>query len=188
MRIGTLVSIDWNQIDNIKTTYLWTVFLLLQVPVFLVGRKASPSKDLLIEGGKYKRPLPALEMDPDGREILFKHWDEDTKSQLRRALYWDFLFIPLYVSSGFIACFMASQDLGGSEILRLAFLLTIPAAGLFDIVENLIMLRVIKGKTSDVLVRIARVSTFCKFALIGVGLIYVLVGVLSWFCVKCLRH
>jgi hypothetical protein len=188
MRIGTLVLIDLNQIDNIKTCYLWVVLLLLQIPIFFVGRKASPSPDLLIEGGKYKRPLRALEMDPDGGPILFKHWDEDTKSQLRRALYWDFLFIPLYVASVGIACLMAGRYLGGSEILRLAFLLTVPAAGFFDIVENLIMLQVIKETAGDVLVRIARVSTFCKFALIGIALFYVLVGLLSWFCVGCLRH
>src|SRR5262249_38280803 len=114
MKIGTLVSIDWNQIYHTDLTYLWAVLGLLLAPGLFVGRKASPSKDLLVEGGKYGRPLPALEMEPDGGPILFKHWNEDTKSQLRRALYWDFLFIPFYVSFVFIECVMASRYLGGN--------------------------------------------------------------------------
>jgi len=188
MGTGTPLGIHWIQLSSVSTTYLWAIFILLQGPVIVVGRQASPNPDLLIEGGNFRSPLRALEMNPNSGPTLFKHWGEETKRDLRKALYWDFLFIPLYVSSGFIACLLASRYFGGNDFLSLVFLLTMPAAGLFDFVENLIMLQVIKETTTGLLIRIARISTFFKFALIGIGFVYALSGLLSCFCVKCFRH
>jgi len=184
----SLLSAYLNQDYNIKVGYLWAIFLILQIPIFFVGRKASPSRDLLIEGSKYGGPLRALEMAPDGAEYLFKHWDEETKTQLRRALYWDFLFIPLYVTSAVLACLMVGGYLRSAEIVRLGFVFSAPVGGLFDLVENLIMLQVINGLTADHWLQIARVSTFCKFAFIGLAFTYGLCGLLSWPCVTYLHQ
>jgi len=172
---------------QLNTRHLWVVLLLLQIPVAFVGCKASPSSDLLKRGGHYTRPLQALEMSDNGPS-LFNKWDDETKRDLRHALYWDFGFIPLYVSSLFIACLLAARWLGGSEILRAAFLLTAPAAGLFDFIENVILLKLIRGPTADTLVSTARISTACKIAFLGLAAIYVLIGLLSWVYVRFIRH
>ena len=188
MNIESLLSSYWNQVQNADVRYLWAIFLILQIPIFFVGRMASPSPDLLVEGAKFERPFRALEKAPNDRKILFKQWNEETKTQLRRAIYWDFLFIALYVFSGFLACLMAGRYLGGFETVRFGFLFTAPVAGVFDFIENLIMLRVIDGLTAENWLRIARVSTFLKFAFIGLAFTYALCGLLSWACGKYLHQ
>ena len=178
-----------DQIYNINSLYLWPILIALLVLNFVVGRKASPDPELLVEGGKYSRPLMALEKEPAAKEQLFKCWNEDIKRQLRSALYWDFLFILLYPTSNILACFMAGRFLAAHKFpftISLVIILLQPVAGLFDVIENLIMLRVVDGLTSNIWLTIARISTAGKFALIGPGIILPIVGLLAWICLRWL--
>ena len=97
---------------------------------------------------------------------------------------WDFLFILIYPAAGVIGCFMAGRFLDRAQILSFkvsfAIILLQLAAGLFDVIENLIMLRVIDGLTSNFWLSIARISTVGKFGLIGLGIIHALFGLLAW--------
>ena len=175
-----------HQLYNINSLYLWPILLVLFVLIYFVGRKASPDSGLLVEGGKHSRPLMALEKEPTAKEQLFKSWDEDTRKQLRSALRWDFLFILIYPAAGVLACFLAGRFLANAQIIpfriSLVIILLQLAAGLFDVIENLIMLRVIDGLTSDFWLAIARISTAGKFGLIGLGLVHALFGLLAWLC------
>src|SRR5688572_14618426 len=106
-----------DELYNIKSLYLWPILIVLFVLIYFVGRKASPVVGLLVEGGKYSRPLMALENEPTAKEQLFKSWDEDTRSQLRGALRWDFLFILIYPTTGVLACFIAGRFLDTAGVL-----------------------------------------------------------------------
>jgi hypothetical protein len=174
-----------NQLYNTPSLYLWPILTALIILNVLVGRKASPDPGLLVEGGKYRRPLQALEKEPEAKEQLFKRWDDVTRRQLRRALYWDFLFILLYPTSNALACFMAGGFLAAHKFpftISLVIILLQPVAGLFDVIENLIMLKVIDGLTAKVWLTIARISTVGKFTLIAPGIILPIVGLLTWIC------
>jgi hypothetical protein len=165
-----------DQLYKINNLYLWPILIVLLVLNFFVGRKASPDPELLVEGGKFSRPLMALEKEPGAKEQLFKCWNEDTKRQLRSALYWDFLFILIYPASNVLACFMVGRFLDTNHILSfrisLVIILLQPVAGLFDVIENLILLRVIDGLTSNFWLRFARISTAGKLSLIAVGTLH----------------
>ena len=180
-----------DQLYNIKSLYLWPILIVLFVLIYFVGRKALPNPELLVEGGKYRRPIMALEKEPRAKEQLFKSWDEDTRSQLRSALRWDFLFILIYPTSNVLACLLAAPFLDSADCLqrlpfRISFVIILlqPAAGFFDVIENLIMLRVIDGQTSNVWLSIARISTAGKFGLIAIGMIYAILGLLAWLCMR----
>jgi hypothetical protein len=177
-----------DQLYNIKSLYLWPILIVLFVLIYVVGSKVSPDSGLLVEGGKYSRPLMALEKEPTAKEQLFKRWDEDTRKQLRSALRWDFLFILIYSTSTILACFIAGRFLDTARILsfRSSFVIILIqlAAGLFDVFENLIMLRVIDGLTANVWLSIARISTVGKFGLIALGMIHAIFGLLAWLCLK----
>lgn len=178
-----------DQLYNIPSYYLWPILITLVVLNFFVGRQASPDPGLLVEGGKYSRPLNALEKEPGAKEQLFKRWDENTRRQLRSALYWDFLFILLYPTSNALACFIAGRFLAAHGVpfrLSLVIILLQPVAGLFDVIENLIMLRVIDGLPANIWLMIARISTAGKFTLIGPGIILPIVGLLAWVCLRWL--
>jgi len=177
------------QLYDIKSLYLWPILIVLFVLIYFVGRKAIPDPGLLVDGGKYSRPLMALEQEPEAKEQLFKKWDKETKGQLRSALHWDFLFILIYPLAGVIGCFMAGRFLASAHILsfRVSFVIILLqlVAGLFDVIENLILLRVIDGLTSTFWLSIARISTVGKFGLIGLGIIHALFGLLAWLYVTC---
>ena len=169
---------------------MWPILVVLFVLIYFVGRKASPESGLLVEGGKYSRPLMALEKEPTAKEQLFKSWDEDTRRQLRSALRWDFLFILIYPTAGVLGCFIAGRFLDTAGVLsfRISFVIILLqlAAGLFDVIENLIMLSVIDGLTSNVWLTIARISTVGKFGLIALGMFHAIFGLLAWLCMRWL--
>ena len=172
-----------NQLYNIKSRYLWSILIALIILNIFVGCKASPDPGLLVKGGKYSRPLQALEKQPEAKEQLFKRWNDNTKRQLRCALYWDFLFILLYTTSNVLACFMAGRFLAAHGVplrISLVIILLQPVAGLFDVIENLIMLKVIDGLTANAWLTIARISTAGKFTLIAPGIILPIIGLLTW--------
>jgi hypothetical protein len=175
------------QLYDIKSLYLWPILIVLFVLIFFVGGKASPDPGLLVAGTKYKRPLMALEQEPEAKEQLFKKWDDKTRKALRCALYWDFLFILIYPLAGVIGCLMAGRFLDSAHILsfRVSFVIILLqlVAGLFDVIENLILLRVIDGLTSTFWLSLARISTAGKFGLIGLGIIHALFGLLAWIYV-----
>ena len=132
------------QLYDIKSVYLWPILTVLFVLIYFVGGNASPDPGLLSNDGKYSRPLMALEREPEAKEQLFRKWDKETQRQLRSALYWDFLFILIYPAAGVIGCFMAGRFLDRAQILsfKVSFVIILLqlAAGLFDVIENLIML------------------------------------------------
>lgn len=168
----------------INTLYLWVILIVLSGLNVFVGLKSFPNRGLLASREKYSRPMEALEHDPKNKETLFKSWDEDTKTKLRCALYWDFLFILLYPTSIIVACFIAGRFLDFAGILSFKITLVIIllqlVAALFDVIENVILLKVIDGLTSEVWLTIARISTNGKFGLIGLGLFYAIFGLLAW--------
>ena len=178
------------QLYTIDSLYVWPILIALIVLGRLVGRKASPDPDLLVEGGKYNRPFMALEKEPAAKQQLFKSWDEGTRKQLRRALSWDFLFIPIYVSSTALACFMSGRFLSAHDLsfkISLAIILLLPVAGLFDGIENLILWKVIDDLPSNLWLTIARISTVAKWVLIGLGSLHAIIGLLAWVCLRWLR-
>ena len=178
------------QLYYTSSLYLLPILLALIGMEVLVGRKAAPDPELLVEGGKYDRPFQALEQEPTAKELLFKIWNEDTKKQLRRALYWDFLFILIYPVSTALACFMAERVLDAKPVLPFTtglWILLLPAAAaLFDVIENFILLRIIAGLTSNPWLMIARISTAAKLALIFLAGLYVVTGFFAWVCLDSL--
>jgi hypothetical protein len=174
------------QLYNANSHYLWVILIALIVVEVFVGRKSLSDPNLLVEGGKYNRPFQALEQEPTAKELLFKSWDDDTKRKLRHTLYWDFLFILLYPISTALACFMAERFLVANRItpfqIGLWVLLLPPAAALFDVIENFLLLRIIDGLTSNLWLTIARISTAAKLAFISLAVLYALVGLFAWVC------
>lgn len=179
-----------DQLHDIISHYSgWILIALIGVEIFVV-RKAKPDAELLVEGGRYNGPFQALEREPEAKEQLFKSWDADTKKRLHRTLAWDFLFILLYPTSTALACFMVNGDLDAVNFHQFWvgrwILLLPPAAALFDVIENLILWRIINGLTANVWLTIARISTAGKWTLIGLAAVYAVIGLLAWVCVRWL--
>lgn len=100
-------------------------------------------------------------------------------ARARASLRLDLAFLVVYPATFLMACFWAAGVLRRSGLLRSARLVRLvgwlqPVAGAADLVENLVLFRVLDG--SFQLVDGARWAATLKFALIGAGLLAFLWG------------
>lgn len=165
---------------NIPDNWLpWIVLALMLLLFLLVGQKAGADTVELKADAGYKRPMLALEMNAGAAPRMFRSWDESTKSKLRTALWWDFLFIFIYPSAIATSCFIAGRFLDSRGIVAFRYTLIIIflqlVAALFDATENFALLRVLRGPIESPWPQLARWCALCKFGLIIIGIVYSLI-------------
>lgn len=161
---------------------LWGVLAILLVLVVVVGRKASAS-DVKLKPG-YKRPMLAFELNAGKAPEIFESWDEATKATLRTALLWDYLFIFIYPAAVATSCFIAGRFLESKNFLPLKYGLIIMClqlvAAMLDAVENLALLKVLRGPIESPWPQTAKWCATFKFGLIVIGIVYVAFGIGVW--------
>lgn len=161
---------------------LWAVLAILLVLVFVVGQKASAS-DVKLKLG-YKRPMLAFELNAGKAPEIFECWDEATKTTLRTALLWDYLFIFIYPAAIATSCFIAGRFLESQNFLPLKYGLIIMClqlvAAMLDAAENFALLKVLRGPIESPWPQTARWCATFKFGLIIVGIAYVTLGIGVW--------
>lgn len=94
-------------------------------------------------------------------------WSSEEAGQARRAIWWDFVFIPAYVSL-FCSCTILLAGGNRSQYFWVGLLFPL-GAGLLDfLIENPILLRVLRSgaQTPRVLLKVVPVVAFLKFALL----------------------
>lgn len=124
--------------------------------------------------------------EAQARAIL-DSWDAQTRGLADYSLRLDFLFLVAYSTTIGLACLWAGSVLRGRNIP-----LTIGAplawgmwlAALFDIMENIALLIELHGSPQSPWPQIARWCAIPKFALVLVGLVYVLLGALVWLATR----
>lgn len=115
---------------------------------------------------------------------LLSHWD---LAIVKLNIWLDFLFIVAYVSFLAYASLAVTSKSGnegklqrtGIWMARVAFL-----AGVFDILENLLMLQSINGSYSDPSLILTYYCAAIKFFLIGVVISFLLIRILTGFIKK----
>jgi hypothetical protein len=164
---------------------LWIVLALLLLLVVLVGQKAGARTVHLKDNSGYTHPMLAFELNAGAAPDMFTSWDECTKSQLRTALLWDYLFIFLYPASIATACFIAARFLDRKGYIPFKYSLIVISlqliAALFDATENFALLKVLSGPIESPWPQLARACAISKFGLVIVGVLYAIgVGGGSW--------
>jgi hypothetical protein len=172
---------------NIPDNWLpWVVLVILVLLVIVVGPKASASDVKLNPNSGYKYPMLAFELNAAAAPTMFKDW-EQSKSKLKTALQWDFLFIFIYSASIATACFIAARFLDSKKGWAVPFKYSLIViclqlvAAMFDASENVSLLKVLQGPIESPWPQLARWCAICKFSLIIVGLVYSLIfGIGAW--------
>lgn len=172
---------------------LWMVLAILLLLVVLVGPKTGAGAVELNANAGYKRPMIALELNAGAAPDMFKSWNESTKSQLRTALLWDYLFIFIYPAAIATSCFIAARFLDTRGIVAFKYSLIIIVlqlvAAAFDATENFALLEVLRGPIESPWPQIARVCAIFKFSLVIVGAGYALiVGGGAWLITLISRN
>lgn len=146
---------------------------------------------LVVQDGEIKQsngpgivPFEVAGTQEEAREILGE-WGSAGRDAARVSLRVDFAYLIAYSLFLAVACTVASQRLARRGMTRLARLGPILgwsmfAAGAFDAIENVALLRVIDGNT-ETWPGVALYAAIPKFAITGIGLAYAILGaVLGW--------
>ena len=111
---------------------------------------------------------------------MMDSWGETGRIYAGLNLGLDYLFLVAYPFSIGLACVMVSRRLhtrgGGISRLGIGLAWGQGAAGLLDALENYSLIRVLLGTRIESWPLVARISATGKFALVTIGLLYVLVG------------
>lgn len=115
---------------------------------------------------------------------IIDSWDTNAQLHAALSLGLDFIFIFLYVLTIMFACSWAGDQLSISRWPLASMAIIIGAgiltAGFFDVVENLILIKLLFGPVSDPYPQFAAICATIKFLLIGIGLIYAFFGGIVW--------
>lgn len=104
-------------------------------------------------------------------------WDENARLHAGFSLGLDYLFMPLYAMTIALGCLWAAERWRRRPLTALGTLLAwgVWLAAVFDVVENLALWRLLSGTQTDPWPGIAWWCALLKFALVGGGLVYILV-------------
>lgn len=139
---------------------------------------------LRFQGSKLIRPyaskgIISLEIAPNANSVkhLLLEWNNDgLVKTVRNNILIDFLFIPFYVLLFYTLCGSISVRLNATSAklgVLLAFFSLI--AGIFDVLENILMLSAVIGMYSDISALLTTIFATLKFALLGLSLLYVVI-------------
>jgi hypothetical protein len=106
-------------------------------------------------------------------------WSETDRIRAGFSLGFDYLYMPVYSTTIALACVMAASVVKRRAWLTLGLLLAwgLWIAALCDATENLALFSILLGNNVPPLPQIAQICATIKFGLIGLGLLYVIVGV-----------
>jgi len=125
-------------------------------------------------------------------EKILASWDNDTKVRVAFNLGFDFLFIPVYVSTIVLGCGIIAKTLQKHKrpISSLGSLLAwgVILAGFMDIVENVALVKIIFGTVASPWPEIAQWSAILKFSLIIFGLVFIIYGSVVYLTVSKSRN
>ena len=109
---------------------------------------------------------------------IIKEWEENELIQnARKSIYLDFVFLILYSLSIGIGCIVLSAFTQNSFLVQVGSWLSkiVPLAGIFDVVENLAMLKTLSGEVTALYVVVAYWFALMKFLIVLLALLFVLI-------------
>jgi hypothetical protein len=108
---------------------------------------------------------------------MLASWDEGQRIRAGITLGADYLFLLAYPLSLALACGLVAERLGGTATRAGALLAWGQlAAAPLDAIENAALVQVLLGATGDAWPALARACALPKFALVALGLGYVVLG------------
>jgi len=139
--------------------------------VIILFIKVEPKADA--QGGGRRRPLVQVA--------------RDQPAKVKDALKWDFGFIPIYVASTCLICFLVAGLTGAPLRFTRLVILVVIVTSLFDVSENFVLLHVVRTSQRDGWVSAARVLEYLKWVSPLTGTVYfVTVGI--WGLVNAARR
>ena len=132
-----------------------------------------------------------LAKDIDQSIAIISSWDLNAKVNAGLSLGIDFLFLAVYSVFFATACYLIAQKYinrtnwiykTGLLLAKFQFV-----AALFDAIENIALIKLLLGSNNSLFPSIAYYFASMKFAIIAIGIIYIIIGFLTSLFQKRLR-
>jgi hypothetical protein len=157
--------------------FFWLLLGLNIVLIIIFGFTGAP---LTTEAAPYGVVSFELAGTVEKAEEILASWDAAAQLRAAFGLGLDFVFMVVYASAIAFGCGMASRVLeyNGWPLARLGNVLAWGAilAALLDVVENIALTTMLLGSVASPWPEIARWCAILKFALVFVGIVYVIYG------------
>jgi len=125
----------------------------------------------------------------NAREML-ESWGPTGRVYAGLSLGTDYLFLVAYSIAISLGCVLASrgflQRSGFLSAVGVIFAWAIFGAALLDSVENYALIQVLLGAKQSLWPAVARICAIPKFLIVGLGLLYVLLGAVTWVAAKAM--
>jgi hypothetical protein len=120
--------------------------------------------------------------DADTAKDILTKWDEGIIHAVRRQTWLDFLFVLAYVALLSFACFWIAEKTNGIlSHVGLTLGWAVPIAGLFDVVENIALLKMLDSGSADLPAKIAYWMALPKFVILLYFVIpFILLSAVFW--------
>jgi len=157
-------------ISGIFTVFIFSILNLINIHLIT---DTAPSGIISFEFAK----------DIDKSISIISSWNLDAKINAGLSLGIDFLFLIVYSIFFSTACYLIAQIYikritflykFGLVIAQLQFI-----AGLFDAIENVALIKLLLGSQNELYSPIAYYFASIKFAIIAIGIIYVIIGLIT---------
>jgi hypothetical protein len=115
--------------------------------------------------------------------LLIRHWTENGKiHSATRSIYIDFIFIIVYCLAISTACRYMSVLTRNNILIKAGFFFSylIFLAGIFDVIENVAMLKSLQQKLTNSTISLAYKMAISKFSIILMTLFFIAVCFMFW--------
>ncbi len=120
-------------------------------------------------------------------EEILSAWNEEQRAEVRKSLYVDFFFIIAYVAALISLGLLVSYNLHPSFQPMGFYLSLLPvAAGLFDVLENILLLRTLASPDdiNNSIVFATGLFALIKFILVIIAVFYIIITTIVLFSVQ----
>ncbi len=111
---------------------------------------------------------------------MIKSWEDKGQIYAGLSLGIDYLFLIVYAGTIGLGCVLLGEKLSEKfvfgEIIGAALAWGLIIAALLDALENYALIKILLGSTNESWLTIAKFSAAPKFAIVGFGLIYLIIG------------
>ena len=123
---------------------------------------------------------------------LLESWGPTGRVYASLSLGTDYLFLVAYSIAISLGCVLASrrflQQSGYLSAVGVILAWAIFGAALFDSVENYALIQVLLGAEQSLWPVLARICAIPKFLIVGLGLLYILLGAMTWLAAKAMSR
>ena len=160
---------DYTYSTRLKRIFAISVFLTLAWMI-VMGLSVKPLNSKQIVSFE-------LAKTPEAASKIIKEWEEnDLIIKVKKSIYLDFGFLFLYSLSIALGCLVISAFTRNHFLIQTGSVvsLIVPFAGLFDVIENLAMLKTLSGEVTMLPVAITFWFASIKFFIVVVSLVFVI--------------